>query len=180
MLDLLDISICFGSWLSSVFIHSTVPSPRLESEFAQLYPQKSPLKPNQVSPPFPLRPLPLALRSLLISQTHNGFDQQMKEVLSTQEKRCSFTLCSFPLQNGPFAKWLHISPAICSNPNFHPSSAGKPLLVVVCQMATKSRGACATPPGGPQAVWGSFQGLGWSDLWLLWARIALLSEDWVI
>lgn len=81
---------------------------------------------NLTSPtkPFETKPFLLLLlffaffffkHSLLISQARNGFDQQMKEIWSTQ-KRCSFmpwpSYCSFPLQNGPFAKQLHILPAI--------------------------------------------------------------------
>lgn len=46
--------------------------------------------------------------------------------------------CSFPLRNGPFAKQLYISQAINTKPNFLPVSAGKPLLVVSCQMAPKA------------------------------------------
>lgn len=64
-------------------------------------------------------------------------DERNSDLLIKKSLMLQHSYCSFPLWNGPFAKQLCISQAINTKPNFLPVSAGKPLLVVSCQMAPK-------------------------------------------
>lgn len=73
---------------SAICIHSAVSPSGLQSEFAKLYPQNA----FETKPSDFLGGDFFFLNNLLISQTHNGFDQQMKEILSTKGKSCSVML----------------------------------------------------------------------------------------